>query len=225
MGVVYQAFDRERNTMVALKTLRGLSESLDAEVVLRFKNEFRSLQDLHHPNLVSLGELIEDSGHWFFTMELLDGVDFLEWVRPGGASDGEHTPTRRSPGALMTPATTPDGTIGAALAHAPTVPVSVAAPSPLHEGRLREALRQLAAGLSALHAAGKVHRDIKPNNILVQRDGRLVLLDFGLVTDATRENWADEGVVGTTAYMAPEQAASKPVGPEADCYAVGVLLF
>src|SRR5215470_13190386 len=106
MGVVYQALDRERNTVVALKTLRGLEESLNADLVLRFKNEFRSLQDLQHPNLVSLGELIEDSGHWFFTMELLDGVDFLEWVRPGRHADGEQTPTRRSPHGLLTPATT-----------------------------------------------------------------------------------------------------------------------
>jgi serine/threonine protein kinase len=228
MGVVYQAFDRERGTVVALKTLRDLDESLNADLVLRFKNEFRSLQDLQHPNLVSLGELIEDSGHWFFTMELLDGVDFIDWVRPGQPTNGEHTPTKRQPGAPATPATHPDhhvGFVGDAIAHVPTVPVAVTELPPLHEGRLREAMRQLAAGLSALHGAGKVHRDIKPNNILVQPDGRLVLLDFGLVTEATRENWADEGVVGTTAYMAPEQAASKPVGPEADCYAVGVLLY
>lgn len=51
--------------------------------MLRFKNEFRILQDIEHPNLVSLGELIEDSGRWFFTMELVDGTDFWSWVRPG----------------------------------------------------------------------------------------------------------------------------------------------
>src|SRR5262252_5063954 len=78
MGVVYEALDRERETRVALKTLR----TLDAEALLRFKHEFRALQDLEHPNLVSLGELIEEGGVWFYSMELIAGVDFLTWVRP-----------------------------------------------------------------------------------------------------------------------------------------------
>src|SRR6185503_14468211 len=80
MGVVYEALDRQRNTRVALKTLRTLS----AEGILRFKNEFRRLQDIQHPNLVTLGELFFDSGQWFFTMELVDGIDFLTYVRPTG---------------------------------------------------------------------------------------------------------------------------------------------
>jgi serine/threonine protein kinase len=225
MGVVYEAFDRERGTRVALKTLRDLDEALNAELVLRFKNEFRSLQDLQHPNLVSLGELIEDSGHWFFTMELLDGVDFLAWVRPGMVRPVLDT----SP----TVAESPHLPLAARITREDGAPLPIELDHtrpleelpPLDEGRLREALRQLVAGLCVLHRAGKVHRDIKPNNILVQPDGRLVLLDFGLVTESTREVWIDEGVVGTTGYMAPEQAASKPVGPEADCYAVGVVLF
>src|SRR5262249_58312456 len=78
MGVVYEAWDRERRARVAIKTLRTLS----AEGILRFKNEFRALQDLTHRNLCALGELISDRGQWFFTMELVDGVDLLSWVRP-----------------------------------------------------------------------------------------------------------------------------------------------
>ena len=78
MGVVYEVFDRERKVRCALKTLR----SFDADTLLRFKNEFRALAEIHHPNLVALGELFEKSGHWFFTMELISGVDFLRHVRP-----------------------------------------------------------------------------------------------------------------------------------------------
>lgn len=83
MGVVYEAFDRERNAKVALKTLKAtVSRKASAQALLRFKREFRALQDLHHRNLVTLGELIAEGQQWFFTMELVDGYDFLAYVRP-----------------------------------------------------------------------------------------------------------------------------------------------
>src|ERR1700712_4055464 len=76
MGIVYQAFDIERGVRVALK---ALTQS-DAVNIYRLKNEFRQLTDISHPNLVSLHELTFDGEHWFFTMELIDGVTFDEHV-------------------------------------------------------------------------------------------------------------------------------------------------
>jgi hypothetical protein len=76
MGEVYRAHDRTRGAEVALKVLRDL----DAGALLRFKNEFRALHDVEHPNLVRLHELHEDRGTWFFTMQLVDGVDVLTWI-------------------------------------------------------------------------------------------------------------------------------------------------
>src|SRR6478752_3431212 len=95
MGVVYEAIDRETRRKVALKTLR----SLDAAAVLRFKNEFRSLQDIEHPNLVALGELFEEDGQLFFTMELIQGTPFVEYIRPTSpiTLDGEHDSSGSDP--------------------------------------------------------------------------------------------------------------------------------
>src|SRR5215468_6589809 len=89
MGIVYEALDRERNVRVALKTLKDWT----GESLLRFKNEFRALQDLQHRNLVRLGELIEEGGQWFFTMELVRGCDFLGWVRPRPMGNGDDSAT------------------------------------------------------------------------------------------------------------------------------------
>lgn len=198
MGVVYQAIDRESDAEVAVKTLRDL----DAEGLLRFKNEFRSIQGLQHPNLVSLGELIEAEGHWFFTMELVDGIDFYSYARP------RRRATDRSQ-----------------FSNEPTAPAGQwqRPQAQFDEKRLRAALGQLCEGLAALHRAGFVHRDVKPSNIMVTPDGRVVLLDFGFVIAVAQHS--SDRIVGTAAYMSPEQAASMPVGPEADWYSVGVVLY
>ena len=210
MGVVYEAFDRERGARIAIKTLRHGS----ADGLLRFKNEFRALQDLEHPNLVSLGELLEVDGQWLFTMQLVEGTDFLTYVTGGEAAPAlAEAPTER------VRKSEPPAPAGA--------PARGSAPrARFDEVRLRACLGQLAAGLNVLHAAGKVHRDVKPSNIQVTPSGQVVLLDFGLVTDSALAAQSSDGtVVGTAAYMAPEQAASKPVGPEADWYSAGVLLY
>ncbi len=219
MGIVYEAYDRERRTRVALKTLRTLT----GDAVLRFKNEFRILQDIEHPNLVSLGELIEDRGQWFFTMELVDGTDFWSWVRPGdmrlrgGSSVSPSADTLDLRARLEADARQDSPQPG---------PTPAPAAPGYDEPRLRAAMVQLAHAVNALHEAGKVHRDIKPQNIRVRADGRVVLLDFGLVTESrTDARVSDVEVVGTADYMAPEQGAALPVGPAADWYAVGVLLY
>jgi serine/threonine protein kinase len=214
MGVVHEALDTERDERVALKLLRNVS----ADSIVRFKREFRSLQDLHHPNLVTLGELISEGDQWFFTMELVHGEDFVSYVTPayGPAHNSSRVRLERDGPISMAPSTR-------------RLPEVFQGGFTYDEGRVRSALVQLANGLIALHDAGRVHRDVKPSNILVTDEGRLVILDFGLVAelhgDAYSITTTDFDVVGTPTYMAPEQAASKAVGPPADWYAVGVLLY
>jgi hypothetical protein len=90
---------------------------------------------------------------------------------------------------------------------------------------VRSILRQLVAGLSALHGKGKLHRDIKPSNIMVRRDGRLVILDFGLMSDTLPGTAVDDWMAGTPAYLAPEQHLGADPSEASDWYAVGVTLY
>jgi serine/threonine protein kinase/tetratricopeptide (TPR) repeat protein len=221
MGIVYQVLDRDSGTPVALKTLQRLS----GDSLLRFKNEFRSLHDLEHPNLVSLGELIEEHGQWFMTMELVDGVDFLSWVRGSDWERKGSTMTSSRDELEIAASVAVEGFETARTQPSWTGP-GERPPMKIDPAHLRRALAQLVRGVLALHDAGKVHRDIKPSNVLVTPEGRVVLLDFGCVTSDTGEERLTGEVIGTVDYMAPEQAAASPdVGPEADWYAVGVLLY
>ena len=153
MGVVYEALDRSYGTKVALKVLPLVSP----ERLLRFKREFRVASGISHPNLVRLGELVRFGDHWFFTMELVHGVDLLEHVR-GSIAGPAHSGPRT-------------------LAWSSEDPLQPADQEPAEQGRLmpslgdqlklRACMEKLASALCALHEAGCVHRDIKPSNVMV----------------------------------------------------------
>ena len=208
MGVVYRAHDIERGVDVALKTLRGITP----ESVLRFKTEFRALRDVRHPNLVELGELFENDGTWFFTMELIRGETLLDWLQLEEIA------------AVPADDTIPSEAPTAVIARERGRQIDRLAAPRCDVARLRAALAGLARGLAALHAKGKVHRDVKPSNILVDAAGRVVLLDFGVVAELHQAH-PEKRLFGTVKYMAPEQARGELVGPQADWYAMGVLLY
>jgi serine/threonine protein kinase/tetratricopeptide (TPR) repeat protein len=234
MGVVYEAHDRETDKLVALK---ALTRSEPAHIT-RFKNEFRSLADVAHPNLVSLYEFMSDGQFWFFTMELVQGVSFLEYVRPGYLV--EHVPSSKTPTLLK--AST--GSLASGVEHDAETQQLSGTPSDLNRvvrdrsldvavkvttldpKRLRDSLTQLAEGLHALHETGKLHRDIKPSNVLVTKEGRVVILDFGLVAEVeSRGLHQSINVVGTPEYMSPEQCTQLPISRASDWYSVGVMLY
>jgi serine/threonine protein kinase len=273
MGVVYEVFDRERNCRAALKTLRQMSPT----ALYHFKREFRSLSQMAHSGLIQLYELIFDGANWFFTMELVEGgVDLMTYLTepagsPGAPETDSATPlapqpeSERSVGPLTdtAPQAGRQDTLGLAAsltaAGGAGVPPSGGLPEKYPQkaelqparatdyDRLRRTLALLAEAVCALHAHGKLHRDIKPSNALVTPQGRVVLLDFGLVAEvqhtrlpdsAARErapsaeggswqqaSWANGRIVGTVNYMSPEQAGGEPLGEASDWYAVGVILY
>ncbi|HLK37323.1 MAG TPA: AAA family ATPase, partial [Polyangiaceae bacterium] len=181
VGAVYEAYDVERGQKVALKRLRHFGPA----ALYAFKQEFRTLADVHDPHLVRLFELVAtDANEFFFTMELVPGIDLVRHVQMHLAGD--------------------------------------------YDG-IRAIVRQLAQGVHALHTAGKLHRDVKPSNVLVTPEGRVVLLDFGLATESSPGLGGfageDHPIVGTAHYMAPEQSSGGPLGPWSDWYSVGAVLF
>jgi serine/threonine protein kinase len=184
MGEVFAAHHVHTRQVVALKFLSGSRP----RQLYRFKREFRSIADLTHPNLVKLYALtVPHEGRPFFTMELVEGRPFVDWVRHGTAV-GE----------------LPD------------------------LERLEHALGQLITGVHALHLRDLVHRDLKPSNVLVDGSGRVVILDFGLISELSdgEPRITDTGqMVGTPGYMAPEQASGELVGPAADYWAIGAMLY
>jgi serine/threonine protein kinase len=228
MGTVSLAYDRRLRVRVALKTVGQVT----GKALLRFKHEFRSVKGLSHPNLVSLGELFESEGQWYLSMEYIEGTSFLDHVRPIPESHESFASTAR-PSQLRDTGTGTGSLDGSSIT---AVGGNFDGGDPdktggngadlFEEGRLRHCLLQLVDATRTLHESGRVHRDLKPSNVLVTPAGRVVILDFGLVSEFEDERAKQETkVVGTPAYMAPEQASGLPTGPPADWYAVGVMLF
>jgi serine/threonine protein kinase len=195
MGVVYKARDTQLNRFVALKVLPP-DKVTDLERRRRFMQEARAASALSHPNIVTIHEISNAEGVDFIAMEYVVGRTLDQLIPRTGM-------------------------------------------------KLTEALRiavQVAEGLTRAHAAGIVHRDLKPSNIMVGQ-GSVKLLDFGLAKltepqvqgpdDATlteariaQAPRTDEGMVmGTVAYMSPEQAEGKPVDARTDIFAFGAVLY
>jgi serine/threonine protein kinase/Tol biopolymer transport system component len=204
MGEVYQAKDRKLGRDVAIKVLPA-EFARDTDRVARFQREAKLLASLNHPNIASIYGLEEFDGTNFLVMELIEGETLADYIS------------------------------GSAGVRAGTNAAETAALSEI----LKIAL-QIAEALEAAHEKGVIHRDLKPANIKVTLEGKVKVLDFGLAkafaggqsdlnlsNSPTLSNAAtQQGVIlGTAAYMSPEQARGKTVDKRTDIWAFGCVLF
>jgi serine/threonine-protein kinase len=195
MGEVYRARDTKLDRDVAIKVLPE-AVAADADRLARFDREARTLASLNHPNIAVLYGLEGTESSTALVMEFVDGPTLADVIGRG------------------------------------PVPIDDALPI----------AKQIAEALEAAHELGIVHRDLKPANVKVRPDGTVKVLDFGLAKALESPTTASStaslsptittpamtqmGVIlGTAAYMAPEQARGKPVDKRADIWAFGVLLF
>jgi serine/threonine protein kinase len=195
MGEVYRAHDTKLRREVAIKVLPE-NLSSDPERVARFQREARTLASLHHPHIASIFGFDEIGGKHFLAMELVEGEDLAQHLRRG--------------------------------------------PLPVEEAL--DIARQMAEGLEAAHEKGIVHRDLKPANIKITPDGKMKILDFGLArayqSDVDDSGSLDENsptitaamtqartILGTAAYMSPEQARGKHLDKRTDIWAFGCVLY
>jgi hypothetical protein len=213
MGEVYRARDIKLGRDVAVKALPAAFAS-DNERLARFEREAQALAALNHPNIAVIHELKEVGGSKYLILELVEGKTLAETISAPGVSK----PPRPASGSG------PKSSGGA-------LPID----------RALEIASQIAAALEAAHDKGIVHRDLKPANIKVTPEGRVKVLDFGLAkllptgtaepADQTASPTLSAAqtmggmILGTAAYMSPEQARGKEVDRRADIWAFGCVLY
>jgi len=215
MGVVYRVVHEGDGRTAALKTVRGVETAL----LRGMRREIRALARLEHPSIVRILDVgLADAVPWY-AMELLEGCTLREWLAAcEGADSGAVTITAE---AAATQQTTGPERVAPRTARS--------APSPARRAELLKVFPPLCEALAFLHGEGVVHLDLKPDNVFLADDGRVVLMDFGLATRSSaaqgRESldFSNRGA-GTALYISPEQLRGDPVDARADLYALGVML-
>ena len=178
---VYLAERESTHLKVVLKVLRQMPGMNDAIGAFdRFLQEYETIAEMDHPNIVRIYDLGVSDDHAHIAMEYLAGGDLRRRIEEG-----------------------------------------------IPEREAVQYLRQIASALAAVHAKGVLHRDLKPGNIMLRKDGSIALIDFGLAKKAKLENEiTDKGeIFGTPYYMSPEQGHGNGADERSDIYSLGVVFY
>ncbi|MEJ2273277.1 MAG: serine/threonine-protein kinase [Woeseiaceae bacterium] len=178
---VYLAERESTHLQVVLKVLRQVPGREDSVGAFdRFLQEYETIADMDHPNIVRIYDLGVADDHAHIAMEYLGGGDLRQRIDAGIA-----------------------------------------------ERQGVQYLRQIASALSAVHAKGVLHRDLKPGNVMLRKDGSIALIDFGLAKKAKLESeiTGTGEIFGTPYYMSPEQGHGSNVDERSDIYSLGVIFY
>ncbi|MBI4605131.1 MAG: serine/threonine protein kinase, partial [Planctomycetes bacterium] len=228
MGVVYEAWQGSLDRPVALKVLPA-GIAADDRAFHRFLHEAKTAAKLRHPNVVGVYGMGVEQNTPFFSMELVEGetlAQVLSRLKAAAGREEERTTALRALSSLL-------GKAGGA-AHGGEIDVEAPAPgrkSPLepgdldleHYARLAKAFAGAADGLQHAHSQGVIHRDLKPSNLILDSEGRLRILDFGLARLEGQASLTASGdLLGTVLYMSPEQALARriPIDKRTDIYSL-----
>jgi serine/threonine protein kinase len=227
MGVVWEAEQLSLHRKVAVKLLPGALCS-DPRHRTRFQNEARILAQLEHANIVNVLAVGEDADTYYFAMQYVDGMTADDLIRRWSDEKPPHdAETARG---QISDDTEVEGSVTPVNGHASSQLLPLVARYADRRERYRLCARiaaEVADGLAHAHACGVLHRDVKPSNILLDRNGTARLTDFGLARmygDATLT--ATGAILGTLRYASPEQLGGTAVADErSDIYSLGVTLW